>query len=77
MLPSFYIQLFNTIGNVVEVCLIGCIVYLTHKNNRAFTYRAASINLKLDHLISLTGTESIDPKEIKVIRRETSSPRVS
>lgn len=73
MLPSFYIQIFNTFSNLVEVALIGFIAYLTYKNNKAFAYRASNINIKLDRLISLTGIESIDPQETKVIGRETSS----
>lgn len=77
MLPSFYIQLFNTLGNLIEISLIGLIAYLTYKNNKALVERSSNINIKLDRLITLTDPlkriVDSDLQETKVIRRQTSS----
>lgn len=54
MLPSFYVQLFNTAINVVEVLLLINIAYFSFQNYNFTQGRATKIMDKLDDLIILT-----------------------
>lgn len=56
MLPSLYIQIFNTAGNFLELLMITTIALLTYKSNKDFEIRAISVNEKLDRLLILTNT---------------------
>jgi hypothetical protein len=54
MLPSFYIQIFNTAFNVIEAILLCYIALQSWSNNQAIKEKQFHTLTRLDHLTDLT-----------------------
>jgi hypothetical protein len=65
ILPSFSIQIFNTITNSIEAALLVFIAIQTHLNNQAVKEKQFTINTRLDHILDTLVSHVDDVKTSK------------